>query len=311
MSAYDPGEHGIDLKRLYRQFIHKIWIVIAAMIIGAIIGILAYSIYSSVKGGNTTYRISNDYYITFNYDEFPNGVDYYNAYTWDHILRDDPIVEYALTLMPGVDKQSVIDHVSGEMLGDYRILTVHVTGSDEALVREISDAYKQAVPHFASEIEMLSHIDVWTDADMEIYDAYTRDGNAAFLGAFIGLVISVFAILFIYISDDGIYSERDWRKRYPDVPFFGTDESDEAKLNIDHIIGDPSGCKTISIKDLKFSVEFFDELRSLDGVIVRIRNGADKGDDIDKAVYTLQKQGVNLKGAVFSKQGKPQSEEGK
>ena len=30
--------------------------------------------------GNTVYRVRNDYYITFDYEAFPNGPDFFNAF---------------------------------------------------------------------------------------------------------------------------------------------------------------------------------------------------------------------------------------
>ena len=304
MASYDPGRQGIDTKRLFCQIIHKIWIIIAATMIGAIIGISAYILYAHTVSGDTVYRISNDYYITFNYDEYPNGVDYYNAYTWDSILRDDPIVLYAMSLMPGMEKDKILESVSGEMLGDYRILTVHVTGTDPNTVLEISDAYKQALPHFATDIDMLSHIDVWTDSDMVVYDAYTRDGNAAFLGALIGLVISLFIMLIYYTVDDGIYSERDWVSRYPDIPFLGYEDTDEARANTEYIVGDMEGIRELPVSDLLFDVDAFKEMRELKGVILKVTQGKDKGDVIDKAVYTLSKQDVHISGVLMKKDKK-------
>ncbi|MBR5359759.1 MAG: hypothetical protein IK123_02615 [Lachnospiraceae bacterium] len=299
MSTYNPGAQGVDLKRICRQFIKKIWVVIAAIAVGAIIGILTYVIYSNVKSGNTVYRISNDYYITLNYEEYPNGVDYYNAYTWDGILRDDPVVNYALTLLPGVTKQQILDSVTGEILGDYRLLTVNVTGTDKDLVQKISDAYKEALPHFATEIDMISGIEVWTDADMVVYDAYTRDLNAALLGAIIGLVLSVFGLLLYYIVDDGFYSERDWVSRYPDIPYLGISDTKEAEVNISHILGSTEGYKMLQISDLDFNVDTFDAMRASKGVILDVREGRDKGEMTDKVIYTLKKQDISVKGAIF------------
>lgn len=301
MSTYNPGAQGVDLKRICRQFIKKIWIVIAAIAVGAIIGILTYVIYSNVKSGNTVYRISNDYYITLNYEEYPNGVDYYNAYTWDGILRDDPVVNYALTLMPGVTKQQILDSVTGEILGDYRLLTVIVTGTDKDLVKKISDAYKEALPHFATEIDMISKIEVWTDADMVVYDAYTRDANAALLGAIIGCVLSVFGLLLYYLIDDGFYSERDWVSRYPDIPYFGILGTKEAEVNISHILGTTEGYTTLKISDFDFNVDTFDSMRASKGVILDVREGRDKGEMTDKVIYTLKKQDIAVKGAIFNR----------
>lgn len=301
MSTYNPKAQGVDLKRICRQFIKKIWIVIAAIAVGAIIGILTYVIYSNVKSGNTVYRISNDYYITLNYEEYPNGVDYYNAYTWDGILRDDPVVNYALTLLPGVEKQQILDSVTGEILGDYRLLTVIVTGTDKDLVKKISDAYKEALPHFATQIDMISGIEVWTDADMVIYDAYTRDANAALLGAIIGCVLSVFGLLIYYAIDDGFYSERDWVSRYPDIPYLGISDTKEAELNISHILGTIDGYTMLKISEFDFNVDTFNAMRASKGVILDVKEGKDKGEMTDKVVYTLKKQDIAVKGALFNR----------
>ena len=296
MSTYDPRKGGIDLKRIWRQFKGRLWLILALTAAGALLGFFSYYLYSTIAGGNTVYRISNDYYITLNYEDYPNGPDYYNAYTWDSILRDDPIVDYALTLLPDIDKEQILSSVSGEILGDYRILTVIVKGTDKKAVQEISDAYKQALPHFAGEIDMISHIDVWTDSDIEVYDEYTRDGNAAILGGLIGVLAGVLGLLIYYVTDDGIYSERDWYERYPDIPYFGPKDSEEWKLNVSHILGGEEGYRAFNVSDLEFNVSVFNELREAKGVILGIVVGRDKGDRIDKAVYTLKKQDVNVVG---------------
>ncbi len=296
MSTYNSGAYGIDLKRIWRQFVKKAWVIITVTIIGALIGLLAYEAYSYYKSGNTVYTIRNDYYIFLNYEDYENGPDYYNAYTWDGILRDDPIVDYALTLMPGVTKEQVLESVSGEILGDYRLLTVIVKGTDPDLIQKISDAYKEALPHFASVIDMIDHIDVWTDSAMEVVDEYTRDVNAAILGGLIGLVISVFGLILYYVMDDGIYTERDWVSRYPDIPYLGEAGSEEDRVNTEHILGDSEGMYVLSVSDFEFNKSTFEKMRASKGVIVNVKRGTDKGEVIDKVIFTLKKQGVEIKG---------------
>ena len=90
-------QEGVDIKRLFLLLVRKIWLVVLAIILGTIIGALLYNVVTSYTNGEEKYRVSNDYYITFNFEQFENSTDYYNAYTWDSILRDDPIVDYAMT----------------------------------------------------------------------------------------------------------------------------------------------------------------------------------------------------------------------
>lgn len=300
MTTVDTGRECLDLKKMWKWFVHKIWIVIAAAIAGAIIGVLAYIIYSNVMGKNQVYEIRNDYYITFNNEEFSNSVDYYNAYTWDSILRDDPIVNYALSKADSVSKDDILATVSGEMLSDYRILTVSCKGTNQDKVRAISDAYKEAVPHFAEEIDMLKKIELWTDGDIAEYDEYTRDGNAAVLGALIMLLISTVVLLFIYLLDDGIYTEADWVKRYPEIPFLGEEDSDECKINSDHILGNLSAYYVFDVNDFEFNADIFNKLREEKGIVLKIKKGIDKADKIEKVMFTLRKQHIKVVAMMLS-----------
>ncbi len=298
MPQRDYDLQPVDLKRLWRQFKKRFWIVIVITLIGAVCGFVAYVIYSNIKSGNTVYRIRNDYYISFNHEDFPNGVDYYNAYTWDGILRDDPIVNVALENASGVTKQQILDSVTGEILGDYRILTVVVTGTDSDLIQKISDAYKVALPAFADKIDMLSKIELWTDAEIEVYDAYTREGNAAFLGGLIGLLCSLFAVLLYAIFDDRIYTERDWIMRYPDIPYLGKRDTDEYKVNREHLLEADGNYIEFASEQFRYDKMLFDALRDADGIILKLNPGVDTTETMDKVVFTMYKQDVNVVGVM-------------
>ena len=53
----------LDIRRIMKQIFVKLPIIIAATIVGAIIGILSYKIYACLAGGNQVYEIRNDYFI--------------------------------------------------------------------------------------------------------------------------------------------------------------------------------------------------------------------------------------------------------
>ncbi len=298
MSARDYDTKPLDLKRFWRQFVKRFWIVLLATAVGAVLGFVIYIIYSNVISGNTVYRIRNDYYITFNHEEYPNGVDYYNAYTWDGILRDDPVVNKALDMDPSLVKSQILESVTGEILGDYRILTVVVTGTDKELVQRISDAYKKALPAFADIIDMIKSIDLWTDAEIEIYDAYTREGNAAFLGGLIALLVSLFAVLLYGIFDDGIYTERDWVLYYPQIPYLGKRDTEEYNVNRSHLLQYDGNYIELSSEEFRYDLDEFDRMRSADGVILKLKPGKDKTEYMDKVVYTLLKHDVKIVGVM-------------
>ena len=300
MSTYNRADQSIDLKRLWKQFFGKIWIIAVVIIVGVIVGALTYKVVTSMTNGEPKYRISNDYYITFNFDEFVNSADYYNAYTWDGILRDDPIVNPVMELLPEVSKEQILDSVKGEMLGDYRILTVHVTTTDAELTKKISDAYIAVLPGFAEEVDMLTKMEVWTSGDVYVLEENTRMPNAAFLGGLIAFVVSLFVILLWCAVDDRIYTESDWVSRYSDIPYFGVKGSDEAEVNLSHIIGSMEGYEEVVIGDFAFSVEAFDRLRAGKGAVLILNAHTDRGEQIDKVIFTLRKQDVKIAGVLLA-----------
>ena len=56
----------IDWKKVWLLFRNKIWIVAAATLVGALVGALGYKVIDILIDEGQFYRVSSDYYITFN-----------------------------------------------------------------------------------------------------------------------------------------------------------------------------------------------------------------------------------------------------
>ena len=294
----------LDIRRLMKQIFIKLPIIIAATIVGAIIGILSYKIYAAVAGGNQIYEIRNDYFIYLN-KEISNSGDYFNAYTWDGILRDDPVVNLALEAAEDVTKEEIVNSITGEILGDYRLLTVVCRGTDPELVQKISDAYKTALPRFAEKMDMLEAMEVWTDSDIVEVDEFTRDNNAAILGAIIGLVLSLFGVLLYSLYDDTIYEEYEIRTLCPNVTYLGRENSEELKLSLDYILKDAASTTertvnyfTLSPDAITFDEELITGLKASDGVILKVNLGETTVSEVNEALYNLNKLGIKIVGST-------------
>lgn len=297
MANYNNRTQEVDLKRILRYILCRAWLIVLITAVGTLLGAGIYKLYTGITNGETKYRISNDYYIYFNYDEFIHAEDFYNAYTWNGFLMDDPIVDYAMTLLPSdYSKEQVKAAVSGEILSDYRVLTVHVTSTDPDMTQKISDAYIEALRNFGETEDMLEEVRVWSVGDIYVLDENTRTPNAAFLGGFIGLIVAIFGLLFAAALDDGIYSERDWIKRYGDIPWLGKKGTDEWTANTEYLLKDGEYDRFV-IKDFAFSKESFEAMRKKKGIVLVIDPKKDKGETIDKVVYTLKKQNILISGA--------------
>ena len=315
----------IDWKRIWVLFGKKIWLIVLVTIAGAFIGALGYKLVETVTSEGQFYRVSSDYYIFFNEDD--NGVDYYNAYTWDNILRDDPVVDVVMENIPShISREEVKAAVTGEMVSDYRVLTVHVTSLDSEAVQIIADAYEVGLVEFANRIDLLNKIELWSQG--EIVPVIENDyminvglfsGVASF--CLILLLVSVF-----YILDDSIYLEKDFTQRFT-IPFLGMITKarsprckQELKDNLAYICkeGDtyhlvawdnqidmetvdtlqemqPSikGSVSVQGKDL-------DVLRASDGAILVLPWAGKNGRIAKQLVCFLEKQDITIAGAVLT-----------
>ena len=311
----------IDLKRLVLVLGKKIWLILAAVVMGAVLGGITYKVVTNITNGELEYRASADYYISF----FESGPDYYNAYTWDGILRDDPIVDYALTLLPEeITKDMVKAAVSGEMLGDYRILTVHVNAETKEKADLIAAAYQEALWNFGQEMELLDKVEVWSQEEAVPFEKNNKTLNAAFLGALIAVILVIFGLLFYYVLEDAVYVERDAEQRFG-LPVYGllTKGNDELQQQIyenhlEYVFGNSeignkevlnkstgkkeTGGHEIVIWDgekIPSSADFL-RLRDEKSVLVNIPWGRNNGRQVERVLRQLEIQNVNINGLVIT-----------
>jgi len=315
----------IDWKRVWMLLSKKIWIVVVATIAGAVIGGIGYKLVDTITSEGQYYRVSSDYYITFNEDE--NGADHYNAYTWDTILRDDPVVDVVMEYLPSeITRAQVREAVTGEMLGDYRILTVYVDSLDPQFAETVADAYEKGLAAFADKISMLDTIERWSREDVTpIVDNDYMINVALFSGA-TAFVVTLLLMAFFYILDDSIYIENDFAQGFH-IPFLGMltkNGSDackqELKDNLIHLCKADGTYYLVSwdnktdsvtedaLKELlpaicgKISVqgEDLNALRNSDGAIIVLPWGSKNGRITDKLIRFLEKQDCKITGAVLT-----------
>lgn len=294
-------EQRLDLKRLVLVLGRKLWFILVGAIIGAALGGLTYKVVTNITNGEPEYRASADYYITF----FREGADYFNAFTWDGILRDDPIVDYALTLLPSdITKDMVKEAISGEMLGDYRILTVHVNASSKELADTIAKAYQESLWNFGQEMELLDEVKLWSQEDAVEFEKNNKTGNAAFLGALLMVLLVGFLLVFYYVWEDACYIERDGKQRFG-LPVYGllTKKQDEKqkemlKQNLIYTFGKED--VEIWNGEILPTAEEYARLREADALLINIPWGRNNGCQIERVLQQMQLQGCDVKGIIIT-----------
>ena len=315
----------IDWKRVWMLFSKKKWIVVIAVVVGALVGGFGYKLVETVTSEGQIYRVSSDYYITFNEDE--NGVDYYNAYTWDTILRDDPVVDVVMENLPAdITREQVKAAVTGEMIGDYCILTVYVDSLDPKFTETVANAYEVGLAQFADRIEMLDRIELWSQGDVEPLAENDYWVNMALFGAATAFILCLLFMAFFYILDDSMYIENDFTQRF-DIPFLGMTTRgnsemamQELKDNITYLCKEGESYYLVAwdkkietqtvdaLKSISSSVcgmlsvqgEDLNTLRSSNGAIIVLPWGSKNGRIADKLVRFLKKQDCKIAGAVLT-----------
>lgn len=294
-------EQGMDLKRLFLVLGKKIWLVLLGAVMGAVLGGLTYKVVTNIIDGEPEYRASADYYITF----FEDGVNYYNAYTWNGILKDDPIVDYAMTLLPEeITKDMVKKAVSGEMLSDYRILTVHVNAGTPEIANAIAKAYQKSLWNFGQKMEHLNTVELWSREEAVVFEKNTKTPNAAFLGALIATIFVIFGLLFYYFLEDAVYVEKDGEARFR-LPVYGllTKENDEIQKkmfgdNLDYAFGEEE-VETWNGEIIP-AAEDYARLREAKNLLVNIPWGRNNGRQVERVLSQLKLQGCEVKGLMIT-----------
>jgi len=282
---------GTDLKRIVLLFARKLWLVLIALLTGAVLGALIYNVYFAIVDGKPTYQSCVDYMIDFNFEEYPNGMDFYNAYTWGQFVVDDKLTGYAMEQLDGVSKQDIKDVISSEMISDYRVLTVKATGKDKVKVEQISKAYENAMPMFADDINEIKTISVWSVDDTEVINVHDKTANAAALGGLLATLLALVCFSIYYVLDDRIYTEADFNRNITDALFLGYD-CEKYKSDLEAVKAEFIKEKNVLVCDNVS--EKLEEIKKADGCIIQIAWGRVCATALRYDIELLRKNGCEL-----------------
>lgn len=224
MNRRELEKEGVDLKLIFLLLFKKIPVVIISSLIGALLCGGLYGIWHSRALGNRNYEARSQYYITFEEIEDENFFAfYYNGYTWNDLLHSDPILGYAMTLLPErYDRSYVDDCVKAEILSDVRVLTTTVTAPSAEEVVLFQDAVEQAVVHYAGVGEKLERIEVILSKEPGLENVANHMLRAAAVGAAGAALLAVLLLLFYIAVADAVYLPQEFEERFG-IPCAGVD----------------------------------------------------------------------------------------
>ena len=233
----------INLRAFYLTLLRRIWILPVAAITGGIIAGIIYFLANVVYAPARNYVTESTLYIYFAYDENKGAqVDSYNAYTWNLLVKTEDnslggIIENETdyNILNGImenlsqagykegeniTRDEVIASINADIPSDVRVMIFTVKNSDVELSGAIADAANAALISYGKADKALTEIKLLGRGETRLELLPDRLWVAIALGAVIGFIISVLALLIIRSMDDSVFIPEDIERRYS-LPVLG------------------------------------------------------------------------------------------
>ncbi|MBQ8040130.1 MAG: hypothetical protein IJ274_09730 [Lachnospiraceae bacterium] len=321
----------MDYKLFWLRFAKKIWLVVAATILGALLVGGPYYFVNITIGEGPSYKIVSEYYLDYAEDSSGALYDYFNYYTWSEITDTDEFIGILKAQLPEemfASEETLRQFTDATVESDTRYLTTTVQTEHPDKTVIIARAMENAILKFALGQKEFSSVKVVT-APLEAEETYpdVRPVRAVILGAVLGLFIGIVGVCVYIICDSSVYLPNMFEKRYG-VKALGCISFAETKNNIRYLTKDAKNLAVVGLGDLEnkqanAALEYiketigetsdivlmnesilaegfeFEKLREYEGAVFLVKAGAKNGKKIERAVEQMRRQDVNLTGAFL------------
>lgn len=273
------ADDGMDIKKYLICLMGKLPLIFGAVIGGALLGVIVYAVVRTVPESEREYTAYAKVYLDFAADETGEVYQAYNGYTWNDLMAADPIMELMLRHLPAdFTREETAAAVRAEILSDIRLLTITVTTNRAQRTDAILGAAVGALETYGGQAKEFLEIHAIQKTEAALVVADSRMAQAALVGGFLGLFLSLFGFSLYYVMDDRIFVAGDVRK-VTDLSFVGYPSGGERlqqdyQTNIAYLRekrGDVRICEVD--QDKPFSGEELQELRRADGLVLSLPFG--------------------------------------
>ena len=215
------ADEGMDMKKLVLCFISKIWLVLLAAAVGAVLGGVIYAVSHIVPEAKREYQAMSKVYLDFAPDETGEVYQAYNGYTWNDLMATDPILDVIMEHLPeDYTREEVMAATEAEILSDLRLLTITVTTHDRDRCSAILQAAGQSLIERGNTAKEFRKIEVIQTTEAKPVVADSRMVQAVLVGLVTAVVLILLGLMFYYVLDDRILVASDL-KRVTKLPFIG------------------------------------------------------------------------------------------
>ena len=322
------GSEPIDMKLLVLRFVKRIWIVILAAALGALLIGGPYYLRKVTFGPAKEYQAVSDFYIDYALLETGEQHTYFNQTTWTLLIGDDVFTDKILGYLQDstITKEMLRESLYATMLSDTRIVTTTVTTNNPDLTMKINDALLLAMDAFGQEQKEIAGVRILQQpTEAELVKADVRTFRACMLGTVIFVFVTLLWMLCSFILDDSIYVPIMFERRYH-LPMLGTVNSKEmpalfkklctensSLLVMDEgvdeekvvaAVAEKTGCalNAVSLEELLRGIENNDAgiaAEKTKEMILVIKAGNHNGKAIEKTLSICKKCNIDVKAALL------------
>ncbi len=298
------ADDGMDLKKYMMCLLGCLPLIFGALIGGALLGAVVYAAVRTVPESEREYQAFAKVYLDFAADETGEVYQAYNGYTWNDLMAADPIMELTLQNLPAdYTREETEAAVRAEILSDIRLLTITVTTHRAERTDAILGAAVQALETYGGQAKEFLEIHAIQKTEARLVVADSRMAQAVFLGASLGLLLSLLGFSLCYVMDDRIFVAGDIR-RVTEVSFLGYASGEETlkrdyETNLAYLrekVGNIQICEVERGKS--FSEKELQEMRRADGVVLSLPFGAVHGAFLSYVTEQLRTQDCTLCGVA-------------
>ncbi len=325
------AEETMDYKLFWLRFAKKIWLIAAAVVLGALIVGVPYYLLNITYGEGPSYKIVSEYYLDYAEDSSGATYEYFNYYTWSEIADTDEFISILRDELPDemfASVDTLRTYTDATVESDTRYLTTTVQTEHPDKTVTIARAMENSILKFSDVQKELNSVKVVT-SPMEAEKTYpdVRPLRAFILGAIIGLFVGLIGVCVWIICDSSIFLPNTIEKRYK-VRALGCTSFTETKNNICYALENAKNvvcvgeqglnkteaedaveyikeckntdCRIDMMEEAVTSENFdFETLRKADAVILMIKAGAKNGKKVERAIEQMRRQDVVISGAFL------------
>lgn len=314
------SREAVDYRLLWLRFVRKIWMLPIAVLAGVILTAAGYYCARVVAAGGRTYQAESIFYIEFAENSEGEDYDYYNYFTWDEVIHTDYFTEYVYNRMNGeFSKEELSSYITATIDSDVRYLYVRCNTHNPELSMKLAAVMEEIVPKFAENKKEFEKIEIAKKAVAAKDSTKLRMGNACFLGACLGLGVSVIWILAVLVMDTAIYLPSSFERRYH-IPCLGADFMPEFFPNCSYLLKaavkiakvpaeetsdadvEVRGEETAQVISCRNPIEYpeeLDKIRECDKVILCVKAGRKNDESVKRMLEQMNRQEIKVTAAVL------------